>query len=433
MDFSKWMSLIFLMSCVPVASAVTSTTVVTSSTTTTTTTTDEGSPPQPSATKAPSCQLPSAATAGPGIHGGATEKPPGNDAPAEEDTALQFTVEPRAVEEGRTPRLEIRCTFSPKPTEPLSRVMMLSLFRIRDKEPYVGRFEIETVNLRTGTNVSKELFSIYGKADPKGLSYLNYTINNPQEADTGTYLCTFIGLSTSKYPVFLKKSIRVATLHDSGVFTTPSRGEASTTPGTKTNLSPSGQNLEMADESKVASAGIDELTRDLNRVSAALQNLTEKLATVEKAQVKFDRRMDSARHSLFGFPIEQPLKHYYLSNYEFQYSLVAQATCEIFGGYLAELRDYTELKVLQNLIPLKNPKVDAVLIGGTDEAEEGKWKTRFSFNNPEYFEWGEGEPSQNRSRNCLVLSRGHGWRMGDYPCHNTESKTLFLCEVPVKV
>uniref|UniRef100_A0A2C9JEB3 C-type lectin domain-containing protein n=1 Tax=Biomphalaria glabrata TaxID=6526 RepID=A0A2C9JEB3_BIOGL len=128
----------------------------------------------------------------------------------------------------------------------------------------------------------------------------------------------------------------------------------------------------------------------------------------EKAQT------DALLSKLFNPPVIYNNKRYAISKIPYSDSDEAMAYCNAFGGYLAEVDDASEYKVLQSYV-LSNPD-DIVLIGGTDKAKEGTWTFQRTCMSIPFLDWCSAQPDNYGDEDCLSFWKYGGGKMNDIQC-----------------
>ncbi|KAH9488079.1 hypothetical protein Btru_065479 [Bulinus truncatus] len=106
----------------------------------------------------------------------------------------------------------------------------------------------------------------------------------------------------------------------------------------------------------------------------------------------------------------------------------AISSCNMVGGYLAEINDRNEYLVIQS--EFIKAGIEIMLIGGTDEAVEGKWLYQYSRSPVTFFDWNTQEPNNFNNEDCLELRKSLTSKMNDIPCFNSVyGDSNFLCEI----
>ncbi|XP_035827820.1 pinin [Aplysia californica] len=135
---------------------------------------------------------------------------------------------------------------------------------------------------------------------------------------------------------------------------------------------------------------------------------------------------------------------YFLPSYSPSTYLVAEPACRGLGGILAQIDDEEEYEFVKNFtLPILSDKA-IVLLGATDEAEEGVWVNRVGGGPAGVLDWvpGGAVPDNLRGdQDCLALVKNFrgtpGIRMNDMQCNFNPYRDMdwihsFLCEVKVE-
>ncbi|KAH9523257.1 hypothetical protein Btru_066218 [Bulinus truncatus] len=123
-------------------------------------------------------------------------------------------------------------------------------------------------------------------------------------------------------------------------------------------------------------------------------------------------------------------RRYYLNTRTYYWTANdAHFRCHMYGGYLAEIDDADEFDFVRNFLILKAQKFYEIVIGGSDEAEEGKWRYVYSNRPVPYFNWTVGQPDAGRSANNLCFWRDLKYYMSDCIMLLTYDWS-YLCEIP---
>ncbi|CAL1546029.1 unnamed protein product [Lymnaea stagnalis] len=145
-------------------------------------------------------------------------------------------------------------------------------------------------------------------------------------------------------------------------------------------------------------------------------------------------RLERMKNAVFDISTLYNGHRYLLSKmYNLANVPVAQESCELYGGYLAEIDDENEMLFVQKFMELhRSDSYIFVVIGGTDEGHEHHWVFDRSGRNVTYTKWISGHPLTNPTLNCLFLHRDYGWTMDDYLCLdiNRTYNFKYLCELP---
>ncbi|KAH9494782.1 hypothetical protein Btru_020587 [Bulinus truncatus] len=406
-----WIFALCLMVSVIDIEASTTTTIVTTSSTTTTTTRAEPSSDIPER-EAQSCP-PLVSPTCPSVTHEVTVPQSDLSFPKQSE-ALELTIEPAVIKEGVTGQLDITCKFAAGARADGARVASLSIFRTRGEAPNIGKQEVASMNPVAKGNTTSGNMTISRRFNSTGENHVHVSIKSPSERDAGSYKCVAFGADLYKDSFLVHKTVKVA-IH----------GEELSPPPPSTQTS----ERTMADKPSDQSGRIDGITQQLQKMASSIDDAMHTLEAMEHFKMTLQSRLDNIRDSLFLI-VNLPNSRFLLSNYEFTHAKVAQATCELYGGHLAEIDNSAEFKMLDRFLTgVGKHSIDGVLVGGTDEVKEGVWEKR---NQNAYVIWGQGSPTNDATKNCIVLLKSDGWKMSDQPCSRTEILTRFLCKVPQK-
>lgn len=243
--------------------------------------------------------------------------------------------------------------------------------------------ELASINGFDGNHVSQLSNTTATATGHMGLfhdPYLALEWTNPSAHESGFYQCTANGMDEVGHLAKASKSVQVT---------------SASGPGTAANNSATNSDLQIK---------IDELT---NRV-----------LSLEKTKLR-----------LFNISEEFNGSKYYLSSQFWKNVDVAEALCQVYGGYLAEINNAAEYGFIKNFL---NPflGVDRVLVGASDELTEGQWYYRYSKHTVMFTNWNTGEPNTD-SNDCMILYGFNDWKMQDFPCYDDdqELQRYFLCEI----
>ncbi|KAK6965850.1 hypothetical protein BgiMline_029905 [Biomphalaria glabrata] len=303
------------------------------------------------------------------------------------DALLHLSVNPPTVEVGLTTTITINCSLDVLSEPDMSSLESIKLSRSNDTTPpvYTTLSTIDTFS-NTATNSSDSAANAYGKIDTSGVSYLSLVWNKPIEFLGGIFKCEVSSLDLSGRP----------------------------------------RNENMTSRVNVVSAGVNELLVRVQSLSLVIENMSTVIDS-------YTNRLLQSKKSLFleSSPFEG--SRYYLSRpFPSLVSYIAQATCEIYGGTLAQVDSQEELSFIQVFLQEFFNSFWLVLIGGTDEGHEDLWVYPESNRNVSFFAWGSYQPSGGEKENCISLDTLAYWNMSDSPCSFTDysARPRFLCEIP---
>ncbi|KAH9514395.1 Collectin-46 [Bulinus truncatus] len=123
-------------------------------------------------------------------------------------------------------------------------------------------------------------------------------------------------------------------------------------------------------------------------------------------------------------------KSFLLSSHKVNNVYLADQVCAIYGGFLAEIEDFSEYTAAMDLVNKHFRFYKCVWVGVNDEAYDGKFVYTHS-KRPAYTLWAAGEPNSGRKENCVAIyptavdSKG---KMFDSPCEHYEP-CQFICQL----
>ncbi|CAL1546030.1 unnamed protein product [Lymnaea stagnalis] len=308
-------------------------------------------------------------------------------------TGLHFDVQPTKIEIGLSMRFYLNCSFNHGTDPEMSSLVALFISRAQDTTN-VDFHEIASVNTFSGnvSNMIHDNATISGVINNLGVSFLSMEWKFPGDQVSGLYKCVANGVDGTGHPISVMSTSQVT----------------SEMPGTK----------ELVQLVRDLMIKIDYAPEDNTCISGCWQRRLEQMM---KARFEITSLYNGHRYLLSK-----------ISNHASV--AVAQESCELYGGYLAEIDDADELLFVQNFIK-SNRNVDfiLVLIGGTDEGHEKHWVFERTGRNVTFTKWDPGYPSVDTRSNCLYLRADlYLWIMGDNVCFRTDSNynSRYMCELP---
>ncbi|KAK0053234.1 myosin-7 [Biomphalaria pfeifferi] len=188
------------------------------------------------------------------------------------------------------------------------------------------------------------------------------------------------------------------------------------------------------------------LKTQIDKLSRKNKELTDENMTLRQLYSQVNSRLDSeikmlqqnvlknvraTAHSIFHVSRSYFGRRYYLTKEKQFYCIkAAQNLCSGYGGYLAEVNDGSELNFVTSFLSSNDPCTwdSVIMIGGTDEAEEGRW-VHISRGTPVVSAfWASGQPSGGRNENCQAFDKCS--LLHDYSCYLSSPSRKILCEVP---
>ncbi|CAL1546026.1 unnamed protein product [Lymnaea stagnalis] len=309
---------------------------------------------------------------------------------ASKATGLQFNVQPTKIEIGLSTRFDIVCSFNHGTDNELSSLVSLIVSRSKNTT-YEDYRELASVDALSGhvTVMVQSNATISGAINNRGVSYLKMEWKFPDDEVSGLYKCLANGVDGSGHPI--------------GVVST-----------------------------NQVTSEIPDVRQLVNVVHDVLINMDSALGNMCISGC-WQSRLEQMRKARFVISSLYNGHRYLLSKTASLASVaVAQESCELYGGYLAEIYDDFELLFIQNFIK-SPPGIDytMVLIGGTDYGHKNHWVYDRNQRNVTYTKWIPGKPSTTANYNCLYLA-APTWAMSNYICFEVTRtyNTRYLCEVP---
>ncbi|KAI8796289.1 cytochrome P450 2J3, partial [Biomphalaria glabrata] len=170
----------------------------------------------------------------------------------------------------------------------------------------------------------------------------------------------------------------------------------------------------------------------------SVSNLSDQLRLVQLENVRNKNLIEQFIESITKHETileEIKRRHYYLTKELVTFTATsAQATCQLYGGYLAEIDSSEELHCVKTFVNRYN-KFNTVWISGSDEDIEGLWIHPRTKATIKYFNWPPSEPDGGRSQNCLCLPRSYNWLISSGGCiaQDLGLSLAYLCEVNEKM
>lgn len=174
---------------------------------------------------------------------------------------------------------------------------------------------------------------------------------------------------------------------------------------------------------------IQEIETNLNLIVSNIATLANLQSTMIQQISKLQSVQNDWKNALFSSPPlyvdENGPRHYYLSRFQPQDVINAEAACIALGGYLAEVDTELEYDYIINFVNASLQGNINILLGGTQNSN-GEWVTRKN-ETLGYTHW----YSPTGSDQCQAVSALHlQTYMEKIPCFNINTQNLyFLCEV----
>lgn len=238
---------------------------------------------------------------------------------------------------------------------------------------------------------------VSGVVDATGESFLGVTWMYPSSTTAGVYKCDASGLDLTGHPLVISQTADVS--------------------------------LNNTDVNDLA-VEILKLKNTIIQMTTELQSLSNVLSDFVGVWIQ---RVNLTMESLFEISPVSNGSVYLLSRDDpVVIPAASQATCQTYGGNLAEIGDRDELSFVQSFV--KNfSGFSFALIGGAQVGSPGNWVYKHSNESMEFFDWAPGRPQNRLSDNCLTLWDYYDWKMADIDCM-TDPKTWskrYVCEIVI--
>ncbi|CAL1546025.1 unnamed protein product [Lymnaea stagnalis] len=304
-----------------------------------------------------------------------------------------FNIQPANIVLGITPRLDLKCSFTFGAGDNVSTLVSLFISRSNDPE-YTVYQEIASINTFSGhlVDISHGNASLSGVINNgSGESFISMQWRFPGQQETGLYKCVANGVDAAGHPLSVTSTSEVTSEQ-------PSIGT------------------------------MIEAIRVLNiKASHALDNIC--------ISDCWQTRLDQMSHARFDVSNVYKGRRYLLSKFDRGVSSpLAEESCELYGGYLAEFDDNDELLFVQGFLRANSVAgYKMVRVGGTDEGHEGTWVYQRNNKPMAFTKWMPGEPDGIPLDDCVYLWSDHEWLMDDSRCsfYDSNYNPRYLCEVPV--
>ncbi|GFS10191.1 C-type lectin [Elysia marginata] len=326
---------------------------------------------------------------------------------------VQISASPSGVEDGVTPYLIVKCTAD----KPIAGTSLLSIIISRQAlEGNTQSTELASINLYDGghvRNIGHTTAALTGTISATDASDIAMSFSRPTRNETGLYVCQVNLMDELGHPKTLFSDVLVQE--------------------EMTQLQQYTHTLQdLGNQVKGAVDCCSNLNAKLDDLELTATRLTDALEYVQKA-VMFEVS------ALFAG------RYYYTSKYGVDDISSAESSCEVLGGYLAEIQDAGEWAFVNYVLKTGAPKWPnrtATFLGAQDAKAEGSWFWTQSKTPLKFTAWESGFPDDvNHTKNCLGASftAGRGtFSWNDVPCDvnmqtsaSPVSTVGFLCEVPI--
>jgi len=156
----------------------------------------------------------------------------------------------------------------------------------------------------------------------------------------------------------------------------------------------------------------------LDRMEELQMYMQRKIANQQSVKIMKKALIGMANFKRIG------TRYFYIETEVRQNWYTAKETCREMGGYLASIKDYSELEELDK----KLIKLDHYWLGINDLNTEGEYVSEATGKKATYLIWRRGQPDNYGNEDCVHISSMKDLRsksMNDLPC--TE-KHYFICQ-----
>ncbi|KAI8796235.1 hypothetical protein BgiBS90_004002 [Biomphalaria glabrata] len=319
--------------------------------------------------------------------------------------AATIDIKPNVITVPVTRNLVIVCSLKRVNTPELSALFSLTLLHSNamDEPKFTSLASVNTLDNKISTFSLDESATVAGLINNSGESFLRLTWKNPMSEKSGLYRCSFNGVGVLGNPL---------TLTSTGAVVVSVTDYDSLTDKMK----------DFENSSKELKAKFDILSDYTNNLHINYNSLISRLS----------RSRDAAFYSTSSF---NGSRYYLPRDLDVLQVTWAQATCELYGGHLAEIDSNEEFHFVRNFLVSKN-LFDVVVTGANDEEKEGTWIYNRNKAPLKVFNWATTEPNSGRIANCQCFWKGGNWYMADARCVYFNNKPndgyvySYLCEMP---
>ncbi|XP_059146632.1 uncharacterized protein LOC131934589 [Physella acuta] len=312
--------------------------------------------------------------------------------------SLTLHVTPANIQPGITENLAINCTLPAGSSSNMASLVSVTLSRaVNTSDPNFKQIALIDSFSGVLNKAPEENITVSGVINAIGESFLSVTWMYPLSTTAGFYKCDASGLDLTGHPLVISQTANVY----------------------------------------INTTDVNDLAVEILKLKNTILQITSELQTLRNDFSGFvdvwNQRMNQTMESLFELSPVSNGSVYLLSRDDpAVVPAVAQATCQAYGGNLAEIGDHEELSFVQSFV--KNfSGFNFVLIGGSQVSSPGNWVYRHSNESLEFFDWAPGRPQDRLSDNCLTLWDYYDWKMADIDCM-MDPKTWpkrFMCEIVI--
>ncbi|XP_059178818.1 uncharacterized protein LOC131957961 [Physella acuta] len=298
-----------------------------------------------------------------------------------EVSSVEFTINPSTIKIGITSYIDFNCSATPDKSINLTELVALDILysETTDNADYKT---ISTIDVYNGVKVFEHV-TAYGHIGSDDPSYLGMNWTYPSKWAGGWYRCVVRGVNDQGHPVTYSTTVRVT-----------------------------------ADKP------------DFDAMIEEFRNL--KATTIDKCGYAsvLKKRLEKAKASAFEAPEILNGFTYLLSKSSKRvFAHEARASCELYGGHLADINDLNEWDFVKNISTRYNARL--VMVDGTDESHELHWVSTYSNANLTYFNWSDGYPLNDIKYNCMFVDKDVAYKMITYLCLVDDMNFLprFICKI----
>ena len=306
----------------------------------------------------------------------------------------------------------------------------------------------DRVNVKESLGASKVTGSVSMTRSARE-AHLTYIWKYPEQVVTGKYMCTAHGMDKLGHPVtdtataevreqemnmdIIIKKIQTLEMAQDAYRKKIEKQERKIT-GLVTEIAVL-QNQVVQDETKrvAQTQTIVDLESKQTGILTEFAMLVSKLNSLQGCCKGHKTHQNAIKSAMTQDSVVYKGHEYMVSTPTWMNVPVADVMCRMFGGYLAEIEDKEELKVVGDLVSRSGDHEGTGynMVGGTDLGcqREGNWTYLYSQKPASFLEWHAGYGNRGTSRNCLYIS-STSHKLWDYFCQHAQL-ARFVCEIPL--
>ncbi|KAI8778091.1 C-type lectin domain family 3 member A isoform X2 [Biomphalaria glabrata] len=349
------------------------------------------------------------------------------------------------IQPGVTESLSVNCSLASTKMSGFLSLANLTLYKAIEDSQYIQICSLTSGNVIEDTNAGDG--TCKGNINNKGGSYLNVQWLFPNLHMSGQYKCEAVGLSLSWKQVTLTSTATVSgselsldTLSEQLRFVQIENAVFQMNI-VKENLATKElfwKNLEqnislLANQNKDTELLQLNLSQHMTSMTQQMTSMTQQMTSItHRIQIVQENLANSLEMLFYKSPVFEGRRYYLAKQLASFSSTSAQATCHLYGGYLAEINKENEFHFVRAF--LNNYKqFICVSISGSDEDIEGHWVNLRNNTLLSYLQWNANEPDGGRDQNCLSICRDYNWLMGSTFCffvYDFKNQKSYICEIP---